>query len=709
MLITLSMKHFRRHEALEINFVQGLNALRGSNEAGKSTVIEAALYALYGSKALRDTLAETVTWGHPEKDLAVKLVLRVRGTLYSFTRSKGGAECRGDDGVVVTGQAEVSAYAAELLGADAKTASLLMLASQSGLRGALDDGPAAVSGLMAKLADFDVIDKILKAGEENLQLGSTAPLADRITQAEQRAQSLLESAPSPEQESVLRAAADAYAEGVTKLTQLEEEKLQPALAAAQLDLEAARRHNDALLDEQDRLAQMRQRIANLDGQRKAALAEVTAAPGKAVIEALRKDAQGEIDHDKVLAAYRKFLSVSYPDNYWEGDMASFEADLAEAKRHLEACQAEISRLEGERRSLQGQKITNGKCPTCGHAARSDEHVAAHNAEVDEKIAAVNAKLVAAGPGLQAARVGVEARERIARQHREMQSALAPILQHLEQDQNQVPWKPTWRGEPPAQEASTKARTALQHAEAKQRAADQANGRLETLVAQVEALERDAAALEERLKATERKDLSMLQQALDAAYAAYSANAAALREAKQHKVAADAALVQHQATVKAVQEGVAQARQQVQEYQLMIREIDFNNALMAALKKIKPAITDHLWNTVLSAVSTFFSQMRGEPSLVTKDKDGFKVNEKSVDSLSGSTIDVLALAVRVALTKTFIPHASFMVLDEPFSACDNDRTGSGLAFVAGCGFDQLIMASHDPISEAVSDHVISIGA
>ena len=151
-----------------------------------------------------------------------------------------------------------------------------------------------------------------------------------------------------------------------------------------------------------------------------------------------------------------------------------------------------------------------------------------------------------------------------------------------------------------------------------------------------------------------------------------------------------------------------AKLRVEEYRADIENISFNNTLLKKMRVLKPLITDNLWNTVLAAVSSFFTQLRGENSVVTKDSGGFKVNGRSIQSLSGSTLDVLALAVRVALTKTFIPNSSLLILDEPAHGCDVDRTSSMLGFLSSVGFDQILVASHDELSESVADNVISLG-
>ena len=68
MIKTLQLLNFGKHVDRTFNFTGGLNYLYGANEAGKTTICEAILYAWFGTTALRDSLANTVTWGQPESD-----------------------------------------------------------------------------------------------------------------------------------------------------------------------------------------------------------------------------------------------------------------------------------------------------------------------------------------------------------------------------------------------------------------------------------------------------------------------------------------------------------------------------------------------------------------------------------------------------------------------------------------------------------------
>jgi exonuclease SbcC len=153
MLNKLTLQYFRRHESLSIDFTTGINVIRGANEAGKTTIHQAISYALFGAKALGQPIDEVVTWGIEPRKLKVTLVLTVGGVKHTFTRSKGSAEVVVDlfNGPFVTGQIEVSNFAASLLGADATSASKLLMASQNGIRGALEEGPKALSEMIEDL------------------------------------------------------------------------------------------------------------------------------------------------------------------------------------------------------------------------------------------------------------------------------------------------------------------------------------------------------------------------------------------------------------------------------------------------------------------------------------------------------------------------------------------------------------------------------
>jgi|GEM_PF-1976247 len=707
MIVSLELTAFRRHEHLSLNLTQGMNVLRGGNEQGKTTVIEAVLYALYGSKALRTSFVDAVTWGRKESELKVALVLRVSGVDYTFTRSKAGAEVNYDGGKV-TGQVEVSNFATSLLGADAKVASMLMLASQNGLRGALDEGATAVSALMGNLADFDVIDRILETASNTLALGAEAPWATKVTEAEKEVADAAEALAQAsaidtliwkvenleQHRGALSEQADALQDAMTD----DQEKLDEAKAAASAHASALA--GIAALDEE--IARSKQALS---------IAEEDAAkvPDADRIAALRTAIEGSTKAQQDLDAYRALASLAaYPDAYWDRPKEDFDAEFESIQAQANKIDLRLREINGEAKQLDAGRVTNGKCPTCGSTKVSDEHVVRINAEIDAKVAVLAAEQQGLRANLNALNTHLTAMKAIKVTAEARDRTTSRIAAYLSFDTSVYPSRVSWAWPVPEVRDYTTMRSELAKLNDQAQKAAQAAGRVEVLTASLASLNTKLVAAEETRAKMVVPDLKDLTVRAEASYQAYAAASKALADVTKEVQAAQAELAEARRIMADGQKRHAQAQARVAQAQADLKTLQFNNGFVKKLKSLKPVVTDHLWSTVLAAVSGFFTQMRGEQSVVTKDGGGFKVNGQSVESLSGSTLDALGLAIRVALSKTFVPHASFLLLDEPAHGCDSDRTGNVLGFLHGCGFDQVLIASHDEMSESVADNVVVVG-
>jgi len=152
---------------------------------------------------------------------------------------------------------------------------------------------------------------------------------------------------------------------------------------------------------------------------------------------------------------------------------------------------------------------------------------------------------------------------------------------------------------------------------------------------------------------------------------------------------------------------ANAEKEAAQCRADLAKLEFNNALLAAVRQARPTVANRLWSLVLAAVSTYFSDMRGTPAIVTREGDNFLVDGHPIASLSGSTLDALGLAVRVALLRTFLPNLSLLILDEPNAAMDEERTAQVLGFISAAGFAQTLIVSHDDMTASVADHIITL--
>lgn len=111
MLVSVELENFLIHKALRIDFPdRGLTTITGKNATGKSTVLMAIRFALFGSAALNGKV-EDVKGGR------VRLVFALRDQTYAVERRGGAATISKIDGTVLaTGTKPVNTKVVELLG-----------------------------------------------------------------------------------------------------------------------------------------------------------------------------------------------------------------------------------------------------------------------------------------------------------------------------------------------------------------------------------------------------------------------------------------------------------------------------------------------------------------------------------------------------------------------------------------------------------------
>lgn len=712
MLVRLKLENFRKAVSEETIFTPGINLFRGVNEAGKTTRLEAISYALFGSRSLRTPLEQCVTWGTDVKKLRVTLVLTAGGVKHTFTRSKSGAEVRLNDSAVpfVTGQTEVSNFAASLLGADASTANSLLMASQNRLRGALEEGPKALSQMIEDLAGFDTFDRILDAASKKLALGSASLLEAQLKGAENTlaaATANLPAKPDEDAHALSLKALEAKAAAI-------EASLPSLRELAKTAVNRWQEASDLYLRKRVMAGKVDELLRNV-GQAQDQVSILTKNTDKVVdvgqIEVLKARIVEAEGHAARVAAYIQFLSI--PEGpVWKGDKSSF--DMC---RNI--CQTKISQLEKEAiqlrfdvKTLNSQRFDSTTCSKCGQALPDIDNIVATNTAIDKKLVEI-ATLLAANE----VNLALETKDRgrfnnIEAHAKRLESIYKKLIGYCLFDDDQYPARAVWDGTKPDGFAPD----------------------VSLLRQQLTAVEAEVKALE-----TSRAQLAWAKEQLDKIVRMYNEAEIVLREfvapndddilaltTDKDKALEDVSIVEGEAYLirhKAVEldrefqvavrmwdmakERVNDANKTIEACKADLASLGFNNALVAKLRKIRPVIANKLWNTVLASVSVMFSQMRKEESWVTKDSGGFKVNGQAVESLSGSTLDILGLSVRCALLRTFLPQCGLLVLDEPCASMDDGRTEALLGFLKSVGFQQTLLVSHEEVSESVADNLIQL--
>lgn len=722
MLKKLTLKYFRQHEDRTFDFTTGLNVVRGANEGGKTTLLEAIGYALGGVKACRDSLADIVTYGHAERDLKVELELRFDGVDYFVKRSKSGAEVNYDGGRVV-GQSEVTGFFERLFGCDMATLAKLMMASQGSIRGALDAGPKATMELIETLSDFGIVDWVLELITTHLTTGPTASVEERI-QAAQAAYSAAAGACVVPDTTSLEGAVTTYAATVRVKQGEIDSTLKPAFLKAEAAYHAADR---AQARRQQLEASLRAAVA-AKGQREAQLAEAKAAaeggPDAFVVETARTALQVAQNVEAEMAIFRAYQKLGLPEVHWEGSQASFEAEVKRlenlrqtAVQLLGAAQKDQAQALAEIRVLQATRVTGSACGFCDKDVSAIPEVVAKNAAIDQAIKAQQGALAIA-------EVAVKENQRVALEAAtELQDLTAvansarPCLAFIERygdrvDVSDATFPPSllWTGPIPNEVNPKVLQDEVARLDLAAKQAAMAAGRVQALERglkedehQIETLRGQIAECGEAHALAERK------ADLDAAQAAYSEASGAVSEAKYLKEQAEAEIRALRAAYEAGKRGVDAAQASLDRAIQDLDTLNFNNALLKKVRAARPLIADKLWTLVLSTVSTYFSAMRGTKSVVTREGNVFKVDGHVVGggSLSGSALDCLGLALRVALTKTFLPNSPLLTLDEPAAAMDRDRTAATIGFLQGCGFEQTLLVTHEEDSESVADNLITL--
>lgn len=708
MFKTLKMKNFRKHTDSTFTFQEGLSVLRGANEQGKTTMFEALAYALFGVKALRDPLENVVTWGCPLGTLRVTLDFNVEGVDYSVTRGKSGAELT-YPGEIVTGQTEVSNFVAKILRVDAATAARLALSPQSEIRGALEAGTKATTELIERLAEFSKIDELIELMQEKLSLGSSAGIEASIAAAEDALAKALENTVPVDVDThhAKIAAATAVVADLTK--HLNEAELKEAYAQ---EVHSAARERvvarAGLVESLKNLQVMSDRIMEklVEKQRVQPLQN---AEGR--IEELTQQISAAEKIEEIKAAFsqvQKFTKRETSITY-EGTTDELDAEIQVTKANKGTCETRIATLKGEMNLLK-QKLVQGTCTFCGKDFSGVPEVETANIILRTEIANVEDKLGHESRSLAALSRDLVSMEKIKRDSVPALTALRMSKGYGELADNELPPILKWVG-PDARAANADIKALnLEIADIRRRMRlyDEAAAVIPLLESQLDDAQKQKRAVQKQINDTPVENLESTQEALDIARAISRGVSRDLMDAKQVLSDTSRALRDAQAMYDAAVKVADASKTTLKQAQEALENLAFNNALLKRIRQCRPAISDKLWSVVLVATSSYFSEMRGVRSEVTKDASGFLVDGHPITSLSGSTLDILGLAVRIALVRTFLPNLQFLLLDEPCAAADADRTASTVGFLSACGFRQTILCSHENISQDVADHVILLG-
>ena len=155
MLQQLTVTNFQKHAHLTHTFKPGLTLVTGPNWSGKTTILRAVLYALFGTSAVNVKAGNLVSRNNP--GMEVVLDFQVADQRYRVVRGPKKAELYQDIALVASGQTPVTAMIESLIG-DAKSFLTFQTARQGEASGLLTLGAAKLAQHIDTVTGVDTVD-----------------------------------------------------------------------------------------------------------------------------------------------------------------------------------------------------------------------------------------------------------------------------------------------------------------------------------------------------------------------------------------------------------------------------------------------------------------------------------------------------------------------------------------------------------------------
>src|SRR6266545_1683325 len=702
-LRSLRLRNYRVYLAADVEFPDGLVGIYGANGAGKSTIIEAVRYALYGDA--RTEKSELRSAGINE-DVRVELVFEHEGNSYEVRRVLKGRNLTPSVEVYVNRQLaaqsvrDANAYLGRVLGMDQRAFLASVCAQQKELTTFATMEPAQRRRLVLDLLGVSPIERALVRVREEARDartaagGARAQLPDLPAAESAAAEAGRAAGVAAEAADAAAAAADAAG---TALAAAESQAALPALAAA---LEAHLERQGLLRALQD--AAGREQVA----RRAMAEAERESAAAAGLIEAM---AQAEAALEEI-----------------EGELAAMRERHATASELLGAAAArlEAATAAAERcASLDPQ----APCPTCGQAlgealaevtARHDRELAAA-AQAHELAAAARGAAVEAGRKLAARRDERAAELERARTAEQRAARAAARVESAEQaikvagDEVVARQAELERLGDPGFDAGAhqRAKRAAEELQAGAVALSELRGRVER-----GEVERGLAeeALERAIQADARADGVQAEAA--GLGAADQALAAARERVRQAGEVARGTHGEHQRAAEAL--GAARRRHEDLEQVLAVArarheevaELEERAAYLARLVDLMVAFRLHLVARLgrrlsVEAAELFAELTDHEYQDLVVDPEDYSIRiadqgtEYELARYSGSENDLASLSLRVAVSLVIAEGAGelgLLVLDEVLGSLDRERRERMLAALTTLQgrFRQVLLVTHN---------------
>lgn len=759
MIEYIRLTNFRRHEntIIELTKNDQTVVVSGLNGSGKSTVIEAVVYALVGEgRHGRNNLERIVRRGAEIEGMEVELGFEIDGTKYRIVRRRDGKTASAVLSVngqpMVEGTRQVTAMVEDILGMDSQGVRLAVVAQQKELDMLSKMGPTQRSRAISRLLRLDAIAyarEDARAAWRNATsaLDAMPQTGDLVQIAGEVAKLDSELAQARNAESACRAelmvieAELAASEGVDQSYNQAREavaKLEGELAALVAEQNRVQAERDAVVIPdapqavtttavlERQASELEHAIAHAEAQRR------VGEQRRVIEQELERGVTRarELEETLLEGAAEAFLEKANDDRatarVWRETSQKASQRREELREELGRARHEMERLRTQRDAL---LALEGVCETCGQDVR-DDHRETHAEKLLEQIADAEnraGQIIEDGKSAKAEFEDAERAERAANTDAVEHDRRAALAGSAEGELREVNRRiATYRGQLERLITSDvdvddlyarKGALAIEVAESRHaaevtRARAEATQRIQKLDETLTALHKrveDVRASRNAVQVTEELERSWkMRNELADRHRAEMVMLTALvsesaRTSEQHAVMGTN--LRHANEIAASRKTQQQRGRDAANAQKLLADVE--QTIGGAIRpQLESGISDILCQMSEGRFESV--KVSAEYDVSVKDDGAYR----NITDLSGGECDLVALAVRLALADIVCQRngeIGFLILDEPFGSQDSVRRESILAALRTLRsrYGQIWCISHVGGLDEVADRVISV--
>lgn len=755
MIKSVQLTNFRRHADVDLRFDDSsqLILIAGSNGAGKSSILEGIVFALYGEgRHGRKHLDRLTKRGRELEGMSAEVVFTVGQDEYRVHRRRDGKSSTAvlyvNDIPLVEGPVQVTTEVANVLGMDSTGFRLAVIAQQKDLDGLASLRPAERAQMIARLLRLDAVtaakgeaqaafrrERELATGLRGTDLEALDTRLKELTEQATAAQEELTRADQSLTLLDAELAATSDVEGLWNASMRNVARAQGALEQSRAQIATQRAELEALTVPEE----PKTTLDILALSEKATVLEraIAQAEQQAQLAEQRRHVEAELGtiREKIAAAQTVADAGAPALEPLNAAVSSAQATVQSASATLTALRVEQAAsqalLAAAQTRLDQADALQGQCDSCGQEITEDhreQHLAESQARVNDLQRVLDDLRVRIDQASTDERSATEDLTR-AQQHRDdaakshdlverAREALAELKRREATYQSQLDRVPDGTVDLD-QLYAQKGALAIETADA--RKAAELQQKRATVLAQ-----RDS--LRTRIETAE-KELPTLEEAVNQAQPA--ADLRGRYEERQLTLEgrrAEEEIAQHWRTQVAVLNSALKATEdhRAEAAAVAERQAQHQQAAVAAgaasrlLGDVGDRLTTQIRPTLEGAISALLSTMsegRFAAVKVTPDYD-ITVHDdgewRTLSELSGGETDLVALATRLALSQVVADRhgaggAGFLILDECFGSQDPQRRASILDALRNLRdtYDQIFLISHVENIEDAADMVVSV--